>query len=355
MRAGNGLCRDRGAGTNGRQDVHGVERRPIAGAPGACRSRRRTWRPDHRADRSVDRTRCGDRRGGRRDQLRQHDHAQAGEGSPRRALSRKARDRDREDHRAALDLQGQRARSSPRLSGKRQCCRGAIARRHRSRPHDDRNLGRSRAHPQRPPRRGGIGFRELRDVDSEYPERESEDGENHRVKRTRGAAQTARAAERRNLSYFLAVGCLPSTLSKAYWAHFSPSPLETPIEPMTWPSTMIGSAPFCGKSPMKAGARFSPLRTIWLVSDVARRQRSADFAFKSAVSIAFAAEPSMACDSMRLPPQSSTAIATVVLFMVAHSVQASTIARAPSLLMILMVRVACIAEASAANETASTV
>jgi hypothetical protein len=42
------------------------------------------------------------------------------------------------------------------------------------------------------------------------------------------------------------------------------------------------------------------------------------------VSIAFAAEPSIAWDSIRLPPQSSTAIATVTFFCVAHSVQAST-------------------------------
>ena len=73
---------------------------------------------------------------------------------------------------------------------------------------------------------------------------------------------------------------------------------------------MMGSAPGCGKSFMKVGARFSPLRTILLVSDVARRHRNADLAFNSAVSMAFAAAPSMAWDSMRLPPQSRTAIAT---------------------------------------------
>src|SRR5579871_3394962 len=65
-----------------------------------------------------------------------------------------------------------------------------------------------------------------------------------------------------------------------------------------------GKAPGCGKSRMKVGARFSPVRTILLVSDVGRRQRSADLAFSRAVSIAFAAAPSMACDSIKLPPQS---------------------------------------------------
>jgi hypothetical protein len=45
---------------------------------------------------------------------------------------------------------------------------------------------------------------------------------------------------------------------------------------------------------MKVGAKFSPLRTILLVSDVGRRQRNADFAFKSALSIAFMGAPSMA-------------------------------------------------------------
>src|SRR5262245_32059949 len=98
----------------------------------------------------------------------------------------------------------------------------------------------------------------------------------------------------------------------------------------------MGSAPGCGKSFMKVGARFSPLRTILLVSDVARRQRRADFALSSAVSIALAAAPSMACDSTRLPPQSRMAIATVTLFFCAHAVQASARARAPELEMILM-------------------
>src|SRR4249919_3958491 len=82
---------------------------------------------------------------------------------------------------------------------------------------------------------------------------------------------------------------------------------------------------------MNVGARFSPLRTILLVSDVGRRQRSADLAFSSAVSMAFIGAPSMACDSMRLPPQSRIAIATICLFRSAHAVQASASARAPAL------------------------
>ena len=102
---------------------------------------------------------------------------------------------------------------------------------------------------------------------------------------------------------------------------------------------------------MKVGARFSPLRTILLVSEVARRQRKADFAFNSAVSMALAGAPSMAWDSMRLPPQSKIAIATMTLFCSAQAVQASAMARAPALEMTLMSLVACIAEASAATDT----
>src|SRR4030095_9403756 len=112
----------------------------------------------------------------------------------------------------------------------------------------------------------------------------------------------------------------------------------------------MGSAPGCGKSFIKVGARFSPLRTILLVSEVARRQRNADFAFNSAVSIEFIAAPSMAWDSIRLPPQSRIAIATICLFCTAHALQASAIARAPALEMTFMSRVAWIAEALAANE-----
>ena len=73
-----------------------------------------------------------------------------------------------------------------------------------------------------------------------------------------------------------------NTASIAAWAHFSPSAPDTPIAPMTWPLTTTGSAPGCGKSFMKVGARFWPLRTILLVSEVGRRQRKADFAFSRA-------------------------------------------------------------------------
>src|SRR5688572_904312 len=90
---------------------------------------------------------------------------------------------------------------------------------------------------------------------------------------------------------------------------------------------------------MKVGARFSPLRTSLLVSDVGRRQRSADLALSSAVSIAFAAAPSMACDSSTLPPQSMTAIARTSLFFSAQVVQASASARAPALDTIVICRV----------------
>src|SRR5439155_24751441 len=87
------------------------------------------------------------------------------------------------------------------------------------------------------------------------------------------------------------------------------------------------------------GAKFSPVRTILLVSEVGRRQRKADFAFNSAVSIAFIGAPSMAWDSMRLPPQSRIAIATTCLFCSAQAVQASAKARAPALEMTLISRV----------------
>src|SRR5467141_292716 len=99
---------------------------------------------------------------------------------------------------------------------------------------------------------------------------------------------------------------------------------------------MMGRAPGCGKSRIKVGARFSPFRTILFVSEVGRRQRRADFAFNSAVSIALAAAPSMAWDSMRLPPQSRIAIATIFLFCSAQAAQASAKARAPALDMTLM-------------------
>src|ERR1051326_4145337 len=115
----------------------------------------------------------------------------------------------------------------------------------------------------------------------------------------------------------------------------------------------MGSAPGCGKSFMKVGARFSPLRTILLVSDVGRRQRKADFAFKRAVSIAFIGAPSMACDSIRLPPQSRIAMATVCLFFSAQAAHASARARAPALEMILMSRVFCIADALVVSVTMS--
>src|SRR2546423_4541402 len=153
--------------------------------------------------------------------------------------------------------------------------------------------------------------------------------------------------------------CPLNTVSMAACAHFSPSPLDTPIAPITWPLSTMGTAPGGGKSFMKVGARFSPLRTILLVSDVGRRQRRADFALSSAVSMAFPAAPSMACDSTTLPPQSRIAIATVSLFCWAHAVQASASARAPALEMTVTVLVsltspvACAAEGAPAKVPAT--
>src|SRR5437870_7058793 len=165
------------------------------------------------------------------------------------------------------------------------------------------------------------------------------------------AVLSALIERRYSSSYRAALVAWPlKTASIAAWAHCSPCPLETPIAPITWPFTTIGSAPGCGKSFMNVGARFSPLRTILFVSDVGRRHRNADLAFSRAVSMAFAAAPSMAWDSIRLPPQSKTAIATVCLFFEAQAEQASTRARAPALEMILMSLVIC-AEALGVKET----
>jgi hypothetical protein len=52
------------------------------------------------------------------------------------------------------------------------------------------------------------------------------------------------------------VPCFLNTASIAAWAHFSPSALDTPIEPITSPSSTIGNAPGCGKSCINVGARF---------------------------------------------------------------------------------------------------
>src|SRR5260370_27313993 len=61
------------------------------------------------------------------------------------------------------------------------------------------------------------------------------------------------------------VACFLNTASIAAWAHFSPSALETPIAPITSPSTRIGKAPGCRKPCMKVGARFLPGPTILFI------------------------------------------------------------------------------------------
>jgi hypothetical protein len=65
----------------------------------------------------------------------------------------------------------------------------------------------------------------------------------------------------------------------------------------------------------------------------------------------FDGAPSMTWDSMTLPPQSRTAIATICLFCSAHLIHASAMARAPALEIVLMSLIggACIAGASAAR------
>src|SRR3974377_721189 len=95
---------------------------------------------------------------------------------------------------------------------------------------------------------------------------------------------------------------------------------------------------------MNVGARFSPVRTILFVSEVGRRQRKAALAFKSAVVIAFIGAPCIACDSIRFPPQSRTAMATTCLFFSAHAAHASTSALAPAVEMILISVVAWLGE-----------
>src|SRR5262245_4752657 len=147
------------------------------------------------------------------------------------------------------------------------------------------------------------------------------------------------------------VACPLNTVSIAACAQFSPSPLETPIAPISWPLIKMGRAPGCGKSFMKVGARFSPLRTILLVSEVGRRHRNADFAFNSAVSIAFIGAPSIAWNSMRFPPQSRIAIATVCLFFSAQAEQGSTRSRAPEIKIVRNRRIISCTEASEKMKT----
>src|SRR4051812_47611005 len=92
------------------------------------------------------------------------------------------------------------------------------------------------------------------------------------------------------------------------------------------------------------------------VSELGRRHRRAFLAFNRAVSMPLGATPSMEWDSIRLPPQSNTAMATAVLFFSAQAVQPSTKPRAPAELRIFMVRVgeaAGAAMASAATDIAS--
>src|SRR5687767_11084128 len=103
---------------------------------------------------------------------------------------------------------------------------------------------------------------------------------------------------------------------------------------------------------MKVGARFSPLRTSLFVSDVARRHRSADLALSSAVSMALAGAPSIACESMTLPPQSMTDMASTSLLRWAQPMHASVSARAPALEITLMSRVSLGSPDCAADDVA---
>ena len=77
--------------------------------------------------------------------------------------------------------------------GKRQRRGGAVARRHRPRPHHDRHLGRPRRHAQLPHHRGRVGFGDVLDDDREHPLREPENRPYHGPLRPRRAAEDARA------------------------------------------------------------------------------------------------------------------------------------------------------------------
>jgi len=87
---------------------------------------------------------------------------------------------------------------------------------------------------------------------------------------------------------------------------------------------------------MKVGAKFSPFRTILLVLRGGAPPTQGDFAFNSAVSIAFIGAPSMAWDSMRFPPHSRIAIATIFLFCSAQAYKRVPKARGAALDMTLM-------------------
>ncbi len=142
-----------------RQAGHGAQRQCAAAPSRSRRTRPGAWRSDHRADRRLDRLRCGIGCRRRHHPFGADDHAQAARRSRRRALSRRERDFHGGPEIRPLRLQGLGARRRRGVSRQRQCRGGIVARRHRPRSHHDRNLGRSGRDAQLPPDQGRIPTR----------------------------------------------------------------------------------------------------------------------------------------------------------------------------------------------------
>ena len=90
---------------------------------------------------------------------------------------------------AKLVFSGTAREAAAGFPGERQRGGGALARRHRPRPHHDRDLGGPRGEPQLPLDRGRRGLREVLAVDREHPVGEPEDRPHHRALGDRRAAQ----------------------------------------------------------------------------------------------------------------------------------------------------------------------
>ena len=121
-------------------------------------------------------------------------------GPGRRPLSRVERYLRRGAQRPQAGVRRYRAGSGGRVS--RQCQRGGgpLARRHRARPHDDGNLGRSHGRPQLSYYRGRQRFCPVHLVDREHSIGKSENGTNHGTFGPGRPAQAQGAAAGWNLS-----------------------------------------------------------------------------------------------------------------------------------------------------------
>ena len=117
---------------------------------------KQTWRPDRGAHRRADRPRRRDRGGGRNDPFGPDGHPQAARGLAG-APYVVDNNIDLEQITEPLKIfDGTRTRGGTRISGQCERCRGAVAGRDRSRPNDDRDLGRSHRDAQHAPDRGRI-------------------------------------------------------------------------------------------------------------------------------------------------------------------------------------------------------